>query len=565
MTERELVKSMPPEAAVAFLLDVLEMQNKKHEESLAQLNQTIANLNETIEQLRRMIFSSRSEKAPTVHIHRDENELGQMDFYNLIFNEAESAVDPSVQEPVLPESAPEDELSSGPAKRRKKKADHKTLYDKLPQVIEKMPASEQEKICPVCGEALEHLGWKFVRDEIRIKPAEVTWVKVYAETLHCPECKKESEDALIIQSENYAGPVFDNSIVTASLLAYILYQKYINSMPLYRQERDLGQYGFPVKRATLANWCIRAGNELLAPVYAALKQHLMSREVNSADETTCQVLKEDGRKATQKSYMWLHSTSDMDGLPPIMLFEYQKTRAGYVPKEFYKDFKGRYIMCDGYQGYNSLPDHIIRCACLAHIRRKFYEAIPAEEKKKKVYSSPAARAVNLITELFLKERSFKDLDPETRKIKRLETEPEIWKKLWSWIDGISADKGSALGKAVTYAQNQRPYAENYLKDGRIPISNNFMESCGARPYAIGRKNYYFHDTEKGAETSAIIYSVALTAKYNGLSVMKYLEYVIRYMSDHKDGSADMESIMPWNEEIQKLCSIKNETEPEINS
>lgn len=106
-----------------------------------------------------------------------------------------------------------------------------------------------------------------------------------------------------------------------------------------------------------------------------------------------------------------------------------------------------------------------------------------------------------------------------------------------------------------YAQNQKPYMENYFQDGSIPISNNFTESCGARPYAVGRKNFYFHDTPAGAEASAIIYSLAQTAKLNNLSVFKYLQAVLLYMPDYVHEPEGMEELMPWSDKMKKLCAI----------
>lgn len=140
--------------------------------------------------------------------------------------------------------------------------------------------------------------------------------------------------------------------------------------------------------------------------------------------------------------------------------------------------------------YNNLPKGVIRCGCLAHFRRKFYEAIPSADRKSGKSNSPAAKIVNLCSKLFKIEREFIDRTPEVRTIERnASKEHEIWEEIWASIEQISASKGSLLGKAVTYALNQKPYMENYFLDGTIPISNNFTESCGARPYAVGGKNF----------------------------------------------------------------------------
>ena len=136
--------------------------------------------------------------------------------------------------------------------------------------------------------------------------------------------------------------------------------------------------------------------------YRALAKHLLEREVTCADETPCQVLKEDGRKAQQKSYMWIHCSANLDGLPPIMLYEYNPSRAGALPQNFYQSFSGKYFLEDGYQGYNHLPKGVLRCGCLAHFRRKFYDAIPSEDRKSGKSKSPAAKIVNLCSKLWCK-------------------------------------------------------------------------------------------------------------------------------------------------------------------
>lgn len=159
-----------------------------------------------------------------------------------------------------------------------------------------------------------------------------------------------------------------------------IYAKYVNSVPLYRQEKDWMQMGLKIPRATLSNWVITCADKYLQPVYERLHEHLLERMVICADETPCQVLKEKEKTPQSKSYMWLYCSA-RDGEPPIAAYEYQPGRHGYHAADFLKEFKGKYVVCEGYQGYNKLPDSIIRCACLAHVRRKWADAIPAERKK----------------------------------------------------------------------------------------------------------------------------------------------------------------------------------------
>ena len=143
------------------------------------------------------------------------------------------------------------------------------------------------------------------------------------------------------------------------------------------------------------------------------------------------------------------------------------------------------------------------------------------------------------------------LSPEERKIKRLELEKPVLDAFWCWLDTLEPLKGSALGKAVTYAKNQKPYMENYLLDGRCALSNNAAENA-IRPFTVGRKNWLFADTPKGADASAMVYSLVETAKANGVNVYAYLQYLLINMADGdwhtKPGVMDM--LMPWSEEVQ---------------
>ncbi len=192
--------------------------------------------------------------------------------------------------------------------------------------------------------------------------------------------------------------------------------------------------------------------------------------------------------------------------------------------------------------------------------------MPAADRKAGKSKSPAALIVNLCDKIFEIERGFTGLTPAERKIQREKSkEREIWKMIWAALDNISASSGSQLGKALTYARNQKPYMENYFLDGGVPVSNNFTESCGARPYAVGRKNFYFHDTVDGAEASSIIYSLAQTAKLNNISVFKYLQTVLLYMPDYINEPEGIEELMPWSDRMQRLCAINKKATVEDGS
>ena len=515
----------------------IEQMTKSHEEQTAQLNQTIANLNETVEYLKKKLFASSSEKT------KKDGFPGQMD----LFNEAEADAYPSVREPTL-----EEDVGGYKRQAKKPKATREEILAGLPVVEVPCGVPEEERNCPYCNAPMEVIGKKVVREELRIIPAKVERLQYVQEVLGCPECKKDG--ASVIVGAETPSPLLKHSLASPSTVAYVMYQKYVNSIPLYRQEAEWKQLGVKLPRATLANWVIKCGIDYMEPVYEQLHQHLLERDIIHADETPCHVLKEEGKKAQSKSYMWLYGSGN-DNLPPIRLYDYQPSRGGYHAEEFLKGFSG-YLTCDGFGGYNKLKD-VIRCGCLAHMRRYWHEALPGKSKKSPD-KTPAEIGFDYCNQLFKLEKEYADLDADTRKAKRLETEPAIWEAYWSWLETVNPAGGSRLAKAVTYAKNQKPYMENYLLDGRCSISNNIAENI-ARPYAVGRKNFLFHDTVKGARASSIIYSLVETAKLNNLNIYAYLETVLLYMPDYKNEPEGIEELMPWSDMIQQRCRIKSKS------
>lgn len=515
----------------------IEQMTKSHEAQTAQLNQTIANLNETVEYLKKKLFASSSEKT------KKDAFPGQLD----LFNEAEAAADPSVPEPTLEEA-----VGGYKRKERKQKATREEILAGLPVVEVPCTVPDEDRNCPYCNTPMEVIGKKVVREELRIIPAKVERIQYVQEVLGCPECKKDG--ASVIVGAETPSPLLKHSLASASTVAYVMYQKYVNSIPLYRQEADWKQLGVKLSRATLANWVIKCGIDYMEPVYGHLHQCLLERDIIHADETPCQVLKEDGKTAQSRSYMWLYGSGN-DGLPPIRLYDYQPSRGGYHAEEFLKGFSG-YLICDGFSGYNKLKG-VIRCGCLAHMRRYWKEALPGKSRKSSD-KTHAEIGLDYCNQLFELEKEYADLDADTRKAERLETKPAIWEAYWSWLETVNPAGGSRLAKAVTYAKNQKPYMENYLLDGRCSISNNIAENI-ARPYAVGRKNFLFHDTVKGAQASAIIYSLVETAKLNNLNIYAYLETVLLYMPDYKNEPEGIEELMPWSEMIQQRCQIKSKS------
>ena len=337
-----------------------------------------------------------------------------------------------------------------------------------------------------------------------------------------------------------------HGMAAADTIAWVMYQKFCNSLPYTRQEKDWAQYGVAITRATMANWVIRNTLDYFTPMYDYFHRQLLKREFAMADETPLQVLHESGRRAQTKSYMWLFRSGE-DGGFPIILYKYSETRAGNNAVEFLEGFKG-YLMCDGYSGYNKVPD-AKRTACWAHIRRYLTDAIP--KGKQLDYTQPSVQGMMYINQLFHLEDVIKAKYSSFDAIRkaRLEKEKPIVEGFLSWLDKQNPVRGSRMDKAVTYIQNRRSYLMTYLEDGRCSFSNNLSENA-IRPFTVGRKNWLFCDTPNGAQASAVVYTMVEMAKANGVNVYHYLTYLLEKLPNDRMSDEELDRLAPWNEEVK---------------
>ena len=497
------------------------------ENTIKDLQNQVSNLTEMILLMRKDKFGSKSEKTPQVD--------GQLSLFNEAEIEARQEEEPLVER-------------KGQIFHKNRKTTREELLKDFP--VEEVPCivHPDDMICDQCGSALKEIGFVKVRDELEYVPAKVKIIRYMQQACECPHCKHKGIP--FIRKAVTPKSVLNHSLASPSSVARVMYHKYVNGIPLYRQEKDWEQTGIGLSRATMANWIIRSSEDHLMPVVEHLRKELMKRDIIHCDETPVQVLKEEGKKPQTKSYMWLYRTGN-DGKAPIILYDYQPSRNGDHAATYLKDFQG-YVHSDGYSGYNKLTG-ITRIGCWAHLRRKFVEAIPAKKSPGDPLTS-AETGRQYCDKLFAIEDSLKGLTSEERKVKRLELEKPVLEAFWCWLDSVNALKGSALGKAVTYAKNQKPYMENYLLDGRCSLSNNAAE-IAIRPFTVGRKNWLFADTPKGASASAAVYSLVETAKANGLNVFEYLNYLLLYMPDTpwQQHPELLDDLMPWSPDVQAEC------------
>lgn len=498
----------------------------KREEALIQERD---NLKDEISLLRKKLFGSSSEK-------RVIDFPGQLN----LFNEAELEQDPSAAETeelaaTLPEESP---------KKRKNRATDAERFKGIPVIKKYIDIPEEDKACPVCNTPLVKIGEEFVRRELVFIPAKLKVVEIYSFNYSCPECSKR--DIPVIKKGKDGKPHMLYGMASAGTVAWVMYQKFCNSLPYCRQEKDWKQYGAAITRATMANWVIRNSEAFFRPMYEYFHRKLLERNFLMADETPLQVLHEEGRRAQTKSYMWLFRSGE-DGGIPIILYKYSPTRAGDNAVEFLQEFNG-YLMCDGYSGYNKVSN-AKRTACWAHIRRYLTDAIP--KGKQLDYTQPSVQGMMYINQLFHLEDVIKAEHSSFDAIKkaRLEKEKPIVEGFLSWLDKQNPVRGSRMDKAVTYIQNRRDYLMTYLEDGRCSFSNNLSENA-IRPFTVGRKNWLFCDTPHGAQASAIVYTMVEMAKANGVNVYHYLTYLLEKLPDDSMSDNELDQLAPWNEKVK---------------
>ncbi|GLB29109.1 transposase [Lacrimispora amygdalina] len=505
-------------------------QMKKLENRISELEQENKHLHETVEYLTRKLFGRSSEKTSVLSLDQVS-----------LFNEAEIQADPE---------APEPDLKEFQSYRRKKfKGQRAELLKDLPRDKRLCTLDQEDRFCETCETDLVSVGEEFIRTEIEFIPAKVRVIDYYRETFECRTCRKNGEPYMEKSPMPY--PVIQHSMASPSTVAWVMHQKFVNALPLYRQEKEWQTLGVKLSRATMANWIIAASRDWLTPLLHLMHKKLLQEKYLHADETTVQVMKEEGRKNTTDSYMWVYSTGQYCK-NQIHIFEYQPGRSGKYPQEFLKGFKG-FLHSDAYSGYRKVPE-ITRCLCWSHLRRYFVDALPKDIKSPE--ATIPSQGITFCNKLFEIEETLYPLSSEERKSARLEKEQPLLDAFWSWIDSVKGQilPKSKLSDALKYAINQKEELLNYLKDGNCSISNNLAENS-IRPFTIGRKNWLFSGSPKGASASATVYSIIETAKANNLNPYKYLNFIFSELPGVQFGQHPefLEDYLPWNPEIQEAC------------
>ena len=485
---------------------------------IAEHEATIERLQEQVRLLLAQRFAPSSERIP-------DGQLG-------LFNEAEASAGEE------PESAPGTEVGA----HRRARPKRAPLPESLPRIDIVHALPEDERICPHHGVELERFG-EVVSEQLDIIPAKVQVLRHIRGKYRCPCCEGH------LRTAPMPAQPLAKSFASPGLLAYIATGKYADALPLYRQCQQFQRIGVELSRTTVARWMVGAG-ELVVPLINVLRDELVDRPYLLMDETPVQVLKEPGKAAQSKSQLWALMSSGPE--PPIVVFEYDPTRAGEVPKRLLAGFTGA-LHTDGYSGYAPVvrEQGLVHLACFAHARRGFVETLKSLGlNPKKLPANPPAKArrtlyaLQRIQTLYVIERRIRDEPPELRHRARQAESVPVLNALRAWLDD-TLDKvlpSSHLGKAMAYLDNQWEALVRYCDDGRYGIDTNPVENA-IRPFCLGRRNWLFCDTVAGAHASARLYTLIECAKANGLEPYAYLRHVFTELPKAQS-LGEVEALLP---------------------
>jgi len=476
-------------------------------------------LREQVQFFKEKLFGRRSEVW-------SEADLQQM----RLFNEAEAGVEAKPQ-------GEERETVTVPAHERGKPGRRK-LPEGLPRVEVVHDLDAREKVCG-CGAVLSRIGQE-ASEQLDVIPAKVQVIRHIRYKYACKSCEGLEGEGPTVKIAPPAVQLIPKSMASAGLVAYVVSSKYEDALPFYRQEKQFRRIGVELSRATMCGWAIEAARRC-SPLIELLEEEVRSGPLVRADETVLQVLKEPGRAATTKSYMWVFMGGALG--KPSVIYQYHPSRSGEVANEFLKEYRG-YVQTDGYSGYDELGNRpgIVHIGCWAHVRRKFFEVSKASKN-----AASAKEAMRYIGRLYAVEHDAdaKELGPEERRLLRQKEAVAVIEEFKRWLDQRvdQVPPQSLLGKAMHYALGQWERLIRYVDDGILTPDNNRAENA-IRPFVIGRKNWIFSDTPRGAHASATLYALIETAKANRIEPYWYLRYLFEKLPRTGQNPEDLKPLLP---------------------
>lgn len=526
--ERKVVSVVANDTSNEKLIRMLEEQlahsNQQNEEFLKR----IETLSQQVHYLTKLLYGSKTEKSK----YQAPDGQGSLFEDDPFFNESEQTEEQSQQT-----------VSYTVVRKINRKKRNDLLREDVE--IETIHHHPEHTACDCCQHQMIEIGSTLVREEAKFIPAKMVKVQHIEHAYECKRCKQDESQSARIKRGKAPQPVIQRSIASPSVLAKVIYDKFMQYLPLYRQVREWERNGLLTNDKNLSNWVIRVAEDWLLPVYEKMKNVLMTKSCMHVDETYGQIIhRSDGKSGQSNAYNWVFRSVPSQG-PIIVLFHSALSRGRAVLEDFTTNFKGT-IICDGYSAYANLPD-ITFANCWAHNRRYWLKA----------NSKYGQMGVDYCDQLYRLERQFKHLPPGKRRKARQKHSKPIVEKFLKWVEESPFYGSNALAKAAEYTLNRAQGLKAFLFDGRIEIDNNPAENA-IRPNVIGRKNWLFSVSEAGAKANAICLSLAETAKANGID---FYQYLVKLLTDLPNSPIHQQpeilnDYMPWSKNIQTTCGIK---------
>ena len=534
LSEADL-KKIPKDALVVMYLQLADQMN--------QLQVKMDALQENISVLIQQRYGRKTEKSSQITGQLAINNLGEI---VEILNEAELLTQDGIEEE--PSS---DKVLPVRKKRTGKKSEDMGMLEEMTPTQHIIPEADLKRMFPNGYKELPSV------ETTHVEYQRARYLR-HRDIVHVYAGKDANGDDYIIKAN---GPkvLLPKSILTPSLFGSIFEAKYVNAQPLNRISETLKYNEVNISRQVMAGWCIDIPKRYLVPVLIEMHRWLLKGKLIHCDESPLKVTN-DGRPGNPKSYMWVYHTDHQYGSPPIFIYEYRPTRKTENPREFLKGYKG-VLLTDGYQVYHTLkkenPDNLKVAGCWVHAKRKYAEIIKALGEKKSVgtiaYEGNQRIAAIIHVNNMVKGKSNKEiLTHRQRSVKPLVDDYFDWIK--TTLDTMVIDKASKTYKALSYSLHQEEYLREFLDDPIIPMDNNDAERS-IRTFCVGKHNWKICDTKNGAETSGMLYSIAETAKANGLKPAEYMQYLLEQILEHEEDapSTYITSLMPWSDSIPDWC------------
>ncbi len=518
-------------------------------ESFEKVTIQLENLTEQVAILTQQRFGRKTEKS--FALTSDQMTIADLLPENMkdIFNEAEATADDSAKEP---------EVETIIYQRRKRVGKRSEDISKLEVIVDEtitLPDEELNELFPD--------GYRRLPDEV-YHEVEYVPAKLVVHEKHIAVYAGKNDTGVV----KAARPerLLKNSLLTPSLAAGVIDAKYVNHIPLNRISEDFRRKDFELSRQVLAGWMIQLTERYLRVVYERMKKELLSSKLIHCDETPFTVVK-NGRGANSKDYMWVYHTGEKYGCPPIYLYAYDDgKRDTQTLKKFLGDYSG-IIMTDGYQVYHTAakerPDELTVAGCWVHAKRKYAEYVKSvgTEGFRGGIANEGVKRIQAIYHMENmvkgKDKTHKPAPEEILKNRQTLVKPLV-DSYFAWVKSIAAnplvDKGSKVMSAITYSINQEQFLREFLDNPIIPLDNNEAEAS-VRSFCVGKHSWHIIATKKGAGSSAMLYSIAETAKANNLKTFDYFRYLLEQLLLHLDDAPAeyLDSLMPWSKELPEQC------------